>query len=195
MLAYPLVSRGERFPFAASRAEAFMLGSPAGEEEHFAALLLGVALVERLCFDVVDLLGAATDGQVTLTGGGTRSRAWCRLRADVLGRPVRLVEQSEAAVGMAILASSSSSSSSSSPSPPPAAGDLAGAAGGVPATAASDGLAAAAARMVRTREIIEPRAERAAALMRRYVRLVAEFERRGWLAAELADHARDRAGP
>ncbi len=29
VLAYPLVSRGERFPFAASRAQAFMLGSPA----------------------------------------------------------------------------------------------------------------------------------------------------------------------
>ena len=109
VLAYPLVSRGERFPFAAPRAEAFMLGSPAGEAEHFAALLLGVALVERLCFDAVDLLGAPTGGELTLTGGATRSRAWCQLRADVLGRPVRLVEQPEAAVGMAILAAAAAS--------------------------------------------------------------------------------------
>ena len=50
MLAYPLVSRGERFPFAAPDAEAFMLGTPAGDGEHAAALMQGVALVERLCF-------------------------------------------------------------------------------------------------------------------------------------------------
>jgi sugar (pentulose or hexulose) kinase len=167
VLAYPLVSRGERFPFAAPDAEAFLLGSPAGEAEHYAALLLGVAFVERLCFDYVDLLGAATSGQVTLTGGATNSRAWCQLRADVLGRPLRLVEQPEAAVGMAILA----------------------------ATAVEGGdLAATAARMVRTREVIEPRHDRAPSLSERYLRLVAELERRGWLGAALADHARARAG-
>jgi sugar (pentulose or hexulose) kinase len=165
VLAYPLVSRGERFPFAEPRAEAFMLGAPADEAEHFAALLLGVALVERLCFDVVDLLGAPTAGELTFTGGATRTRAWCQLRADVLGRPVRLVEQSEAAVGMAILAAS-----------------------------AGGGLAEAAARMVRTREVIEPRPDRAAPIVERYLRLVAELERRGWLGERLADHARARAG-
>ena len=51
VLAYPLVSRGERFPFAAPDAEAFMLGEPRDEAERYAALLQGVAFVERLCFD------------------------------------------------------------------------------------------------------------------------------------------------
>ena len=160
VLAYPLVSRGERFPFSAPGAEAFVLGEPADEAELFAALLHGVAFAERLCFDYVDLLGAPTDGELTLTGGATRSRHWCRLRADVLGRPVRLVEQSEAAFGMAVLA---------------AAGD--------------GGLAAAADRMVRMRAVIEPRADRAGPLLERYVRLVGELEERGWLGARLAEHA------
>ena len=53
MLAYPLVSRGERFPFAAPDAEAFMLGTPDGDGEHAAALMQGVALVERLCFEAL----------------------------------------------------------------------------------------------------------------------------------------------
>ena len=133
VLAYPLVSRGERFPFAAPNARPFVLGEPADEAEHFAALQQGVAFVERLCFDLLDRLDAPTSGELTLTGGGTRSRAWSQLRADVLGRAVRLVEQPEAAFGMAVLAASS---------------------------AGGSGLAATADAMVRTRERIEPRPER-----------------------------------
>jgi sugar (pentulose or hexulose) kinase len=162
VLSYPLVSRGERFPFRAPDAEPFVLGEPGDEAELYAALLLGVAFAERLCFDYVDLLGAPTGGELTLTGGATRSRWWCQLRADVLGRPVRLVEQSEAVFGMALLAA-----------------------------AAGGDLAAVAASMVRTREVIAPRA--GAAFTPRYLRLVAELERRGWLGAALADHARARA--
>ena len=166
VLAYPLVSRGERFPFAAPDAEAFTVGEPADEAERFAALLQGVAFVERLCLDYVGLLGAPTGGRLMLTGGATRSSAWCELRADVLGRPVRLVEQSEAAFGMAVLAASASR-------------------GG--------GLATAAHAMVRTRELIEPRPQRAASLLENYTRFVGELERRGWLASPLARHARERA--
>lgn len=166
VLAYPLVSRGERFPFAAADAEAFMLGEPADEGEHFAALLQGIAFVERLCFDYVDLLGASTAGELTLTGGATRSRYWCQLRADVLGRPVRLVEHAEAAFGMAILAASA----------------------GRDAAAVADG-------MVRTREVVEPRLDRVERFVEPYLRLVGELERCGWLGAPLADHARAARRP
>ena len=44
--------------------------------------------------------------------------------------------------------------------------------------------------MVRTREVLEPRADRAAPFTERYLRLVEELERRGWLGAPLAGHAR-----
>lgn len=164
VLAYPLVSRGERFPFAAADAEPFMLGEPAGEGEHFAALLHGVAFVERLCFDYVDLLGASTAGDLSLSGGGTRSRYWCQLRADVLNRPLRLVEHAQAAFGMAVLA----------------------------AAAGRDG-ADVADEMVRTRAVLEPRPDRAERFVEPYLRLVDELERRGWLRAPLARHARSRA--
>jgi len=164
VLAYPLLGRGERFPFVAPHAHGFLLGEPAGDGEHFASLLQGLAFVERLCFDYLDRLGAPTGGELSLTGGATRSRYWCQLRADVLGRPVRLVEQPEAAFGMAILAAS-----------------------------AGDELAGVAAGMVRTREIIEPRPDRVDAFTERYVRLVDELERRGWLGRDLAEHARTKA--
>ncbi|NUW42180.1 FGGY-family carbohydrate kinase [Nonomuraea rhodomycinica] len=101
---YPLVSRGERFPFAAPEAESFTLGEVADDVDRYAAILRGAAYVERLCFDYLDLLGAPVDGEIILTGGATRSAYWNRLRAGVLGRPVTLRENAEPALGMAALA-------------------------------------------------------------------------------------------
>jgi sugar (pentulose or hexulose) kinase len=166
-LAYPLVARGERFPFDAPQAHGFVVGEPAGDADHFAALLQGLAYVERLCLDYVSLLGAPVDGELSLTGGATRSRYWCQLRADVLGRPVRLPEQAESAFGMAILAAASTSGRT---------------------------CADVAAELCRTREVIEPRPDRADRFSEPYVRLVDELERRGWLDARVAQHARDRCG-
>jgi sugar (pentulose or hexulose) kinase len=166
-LAYPLVARGERFPFDAPQAHGFVVGEPAGDAEHFAALLQGLAYVERLCLDYVSLLGAPVDGELSLTGGATRSRYWCQLRADVLGRPVRLPEQAESAFGMAILAAASTSGRT---------------------------CADVAAELCRTREVIEPRPDRADRFGEPYVRLVDELERRGWLDGRVARHARDRCG-
>ncbi|NBE94982.1 carbohydrate kinase [Nonomuraea sp. KC401] len=154
---YPLVSRGERFPFAAPDAESFTLGDPADDVERYAAILLGAAFVERLSFDYLDLLGAPVDGEIILTGGATRSAYWTRLRADVLGRPVTLRENAEPAFGMAVLAACS------------AGGELAG--------------------MISTRAVVEPSG---ADLREPYLRFVGELERRGWLGAAAARHARER---
>ena len=164
VLAYPLASRGERFPFDAPEAEGFLLGRPADDGERFAALLQGLAFVERLCFDYVDSLGAPTEGELSLTGGATRGRYFSQLRADVLGRPLRLLENADPAAGMAVLAASGDRS-----------------------------VADAAAEMVRVREVIEPRENRSGNFSERYVRLVGELEERGWLDSALADHARARA--
>ena len=164
VIVYPLVSRGERFPFAVPEAEGFVLGEPADEADRFAGVLQGVAYVERLCFDYLDRLGAPADGELSLTGGATRSRYWCQLRADVLGREVRLPEHAEPAFGMALLAASG-----------------------------SRGLAETAADMVHVSEVIEPRGDRGERFREPYVRLVDELERRGWLEPAVAEHARRRA--
>jgi sugar (pentulose or hexulose) kinase len=161
-LAYPLVSRGERFPFAAPDAEGLLLGSTGDEADDYAALLQGVAYLERLCFDHLHLLGAPVDGDLTFTGGAARSAYWCRLRARVLGRPVILPADPEAALGAAVLAAS--------PGRP---------------------VAEVAAAMVAVRETIDPeppdgRFDEA------YLRFVTELERRGWLPGPTAEHARTR---
>lgn len=163
VLAYPLASaRGERFPFVAADAEPFVLGSPRDDAELYAAMLQGVAYIERLCFDYLQMLGASVGGRVLLTGGATRSRYWCQLRADILGRPVALPESAEPALGMAVLAASPGRSP-----------------------------AEVAAEMVRIREVIEPRPDAAARFVEPYRRFVDELEDRGWLPAGPASHARE----
>ncbi len=165
VLAYPLLGRGERFPFAADDAEGFLVGDPADEAEHFAALLQGLACFERLCFDYLHLLGAPIDGELSLTGGAARNRYLCQLRADSLERPVRLPENAEPALGMAVLAASVGRST-----------------------------ADAAAEMVRVGEVIEPRPDRVERFREPYARLLTELEERGWLDASVVAHARARAG-
>ncbi|MFG2492011.1 FGGY-family carbohydrate kinase [Streptomyces caniferus] len=167
-VAYPLVSGGgERFPFRAPDAEPFVLGEVATRAAGFHAWLLGVACLERLCFDYLHHLGAPVDGPLTLTGGGARNAYWCQLRADVLGRPVRLPQQAEGALGMAVLA----------------------------ATSSGAGLGEAAAAMVRIDRELAPAPARTARYAPVYLRFIDALTRRGWLDQAVADHARRRAAP
>jgi sugar (pentulose or hexulose) kinase len=164
MLAYPLASAGERFPFVAPGARGFELGGDGSEADRFAAILQGVGYVERLCYDYLDLLGAPIDGELLLTGGAAKNQYWCQLRADILGCRVALPDNAEPAFGMAVLAAS--------PGRDPA--DV-------------------AAEMVRIKVTIDPRAGSAERFGASYLNLVDELEGRGWLGAVLAGHARNRA--
>ncbi|MGW6280820.1 FGGY-family carbohydrate kinase [Kribbella sp. NPDC055071] len=127
---YPLTKTGERFPFVASRAERFTLGATPDDLHTYAAVLQGVAFIERLAFEHLVGLGADPIRSVSLTGGATRSGYWNQLRADVLGVPVELPAVPDPAFGMAILAAS----------------------GGA--------LTETARRMVRVDHILEPRGQR-----------------------------------
>ncbi|WP_335936316.1 FGGY-family carbohydrate kinase [Streptomyces sp. PTD5-9] len=167
VIAYPLAGTGERFPFVAPEATGFLLGEPADAAEHWAALLTGTALVERLCLDYLDLLGAPLHGRLTFTGGAVRSGYWSRLRADVLGRPVYIPRSGEPALGMAALAAYGARDAAT--------------------------LAGAANRMVRLRHVLRPHPARTAWYTEPYLTLVDELERRGWLPGPVAAHARARA--
>lgn len=164
-VAYPLVSRGERFPFRAPDATALLLGTPVDDADHWAALLQGVGFAERLCLDYLHHLGAPLDGPLTFTGGAARSPYWNQLRVDILGRPARIPEQPEPALGMAALAGH-----------------------GV----TGDPLPDLAARMVRVRTVLEPDPARTALFAAPYARLVDALTGRGWLPADVAAHAHSR---
>ena len=108
LLAYPLVRHGERFPFVAPDAEGFIVGAPDQEQVHpdllYTAFLEGVALLERLAYDVVTALGAPVIGSIYTVGGATHSQLWLRIRASVCNRPFIVPEVADTAMGAALLA-------------------------------------------------------------------------------------------
>jgi sugar (pentulose or hexulose) kinase len=159
-VAYPLVSRGERFPFVRPHAEGFLLGTPRSDADRYAAVLQGVAYVERLCYAYLETLGARVDGRTMVTGGGSRSAYWTQLRADVLGRPLHLAAQSEPAFGMAVLAAAGNGS-----------------------------LSVTARRMVRLVGVVEPRPGAAERFAEPFGLFVDELLRRGYIDSPLAKHA------
>ena len=164
VVTYPLASQGERFPFSVPDAEGFTLGETTDEGDRYAAILQGVAYIERLCFDYLNYVGAAVEGDLSFTGGATQSSYWSQLRADILQRPVRLPEDAEAARGMSVLAASSESS-----------------------------IVETASCMVRIKTIVEPRYEKKKQLLDNYLRLVEALAGRGWIGKDLFTHAEERA--
>lgn len=156
-LIYPLTARGERFPFHDPGAEGFALGAARDEGDHFAALLQGIAYVERIGVAALAQLGAPVTEPLALTGGAARSRYWCQLRADVLGRPVELPRHPEAAVGMAVLAASAGGS-----------------------------LRATAAALIDPGERIDPRPDRVERFAERFGAFADALVTRGWLSPDLA---------
>jgi sugar (pentulose or hexulose) kinase len=155
VVVYPLVGRGERFPFAAPDAETFSLGDAADEVDRYRALLEGVAFVERLGYERLADLGAVVDPPVAVSGGGSGSRVWNRIRATVLGGPVMETPAATTALGACILA---------------AAGTL------------HPDLAAATEAMAAAGELVEPADGERGTLEDSYRRFVAAVTERGWLA-------------
>jgi len=167
-LAYPLVRTGERFPFRSGTAQGFWLPEPNDRAARYAAGLQGVALFERLCYDVLDEAigsrggdifingGDSRGGDVYSTGGGSRSDVWMQCRADVTGRVIHRPACGESAFGTAILAA---------------------------AGATGCGISAAIRQMVRIGQSFVPNGQRAAEYETLFDRFRAELTRRGWLHA------------
>ncbi|MFF2325695.1 MULTISPECIES: FGGY family carbohydrate kinase [unclassified Streptomyces] len=92
---------GERAPFVEPRLRAELTGvsletTPA---DLVRAVCEGIGFAARHCLEAAGLTGT-----LALCGGGTRSPAWMRLFADVLGRPVRIVEGEVGARGAVLAA-------------------------------------------------------------------------------------------
>jgi xylulokinase len=107
LIVYPLVRTGERFPFVAPKAEGFVLGSPLGDGQLYAAHLEGVGYLERMAYDLLDELGGEIGPRIFAVGGGARSLVWLQVRANILGKSLLRPRTPEAAMGVAILAASS----------------------------------------------------------------------------------------
>lgn len=154
LLVYPLVRRGERFPFVVPEAERFVVGRPRYRLELYAAHLEGVAYLERLGYETLQGLGLEVGPAVTITGGGARSAVWSRVRAAVLNRRLLRPEAAESAMGACLLAASAVWFESVGP---------------------------AAAAMVRIAETIEPDPALVEAYAPRYAGFVQECRERGYI--------------
>ena len=161
---YPLLGRGERFPFVASDAEGFWLGEPGDDDERYRAVLEGVAFLERLAYARLARLGARSEDPVRSAGAGGRSPVWATIRATVLGRPVAVAERADTASGAAVLA---------------AAGTL------------HPDLPAAVSAMVAEGEEVTPVDGEREALDASYGRFVDALAERGWIGDDLQEAAGD----
>jgi len=104
IISYPLVGKGERFPFVDPNAEAFMVGDISSRETHFAALMEGVGFAERFCFERMESLGCEVGPVIYTSGGACKSIPWLRIRASILNRRLKVPEIVDAAMGSALLA-------------------------------------------------------------------------------------------
>jgi erythritol kinase (D-erythritol 1-phosphate-forming) len=96
---------GERAPFVESGARARLDGLTlhTSTGELVRAVCEGIAFAARHCFEAASA-GGTTLQDVTCCGGGTRSRHWLQLFADVLGREVRVAAKPEVGAYGAVLA-------------------------------------------------------------------------------------------
>lgn len=104
-LCWPLVGKGERFPFVNPNAEGF---EPHGcdEETLYICYLEGVGYIEKLAYQTLEGLGAKTKDVIRIAGGATKSILWNKIRASILGKTLILPQNTQAAAGAAILAAS-----------------------------------------------------------------------------------------
>jgi sugar (pentulose or hexulose) kinase len=176
-IAYPLVGRGERFPFVADDATGvwpFDLDH-ADDDQVFSAILHGVAFLERLAVETVASAGFDVTGPYFVTGGGSRNPIWNRLRSDMLGRRVRVPVGSEGAAGMAMLAAAGVAAANQPPDGRHASG------------ASASPLAAVATRMLGSSQPIDPDPRRHERLGEGYAEFVGALSARGWLAEPPTD--------
>jgi xylulokinase len=104
VVCYVLPGQGERFPFANSQAESFMIGNPRDAGESYAAQLQSIGFVERWGYETLEECGVKIGDRVLSTGAAAKSPVLAQLRANILGRTVAQSRYPIAAFGAAILA-------------------------------------------------------------------------------------------
>ncbi|MBI2619853.1 MAG: xylulokinase [Ignavibacteriales bacterium] len=105
LLFLPYLS-GERTPYPDPHARAAFIGLTVrhGKSHMIRSVLEGVAFSLRDCLELMKAMDIQAD-DVRVSGGGARSKLWCRILADVLGTRLSTVTSTEGApYGAALLA-------------------------------------------------------------------------------------------
>ncbi len=105
---YPLIKIGERFPVADAIKQPKLLPRPESDIEFFQGILEGIATIENQGYQKLVELGAPVLKSVRSVGGGSKNKAWTRIRENELKvdmlSDIRESEFTEAAYGSALLA-------------------------------------------------------------------------------------------
>jgi sugar (pentulose or hexulose) kinase len=104
-VAWPLLQKGERFPFFSPDARGFL---PEGADDGLllAAGMEGVAYIEKMAYERIEHLSGEKVEKVYSAGGGSNSDLWMKIRASVLDLPIQKMKNTSGAAGAAILAAS-----------------------------------------------------------------------------------------
>ena len=100
---YPLLKRGERFPFSDPDYAPRLEPRPEDDAIFFQAVLEGISEIERLGYDRLAELGAAQLKSIRTVGGGSKNPTWTRMRQIALGIAFKPSKSTEAAIGTAAL--------------------------------------------------------------------------------------------
>jgi len=103
-LAYPLMRKGERFPFIDPDATSVFIGKVENEYHRYTTYLEAVAHVERLAISVLEGAGITVGNKVYTVGGGASSDYWLQIRSDVLQKEIYRPRVIESAFGCMIVA-------------------------------------------------------------------------------------------
>lgn len=99
--------QGSGIPELNEKATGVYYGIHAGHTRgHFIrAIMEGLAIALKRMLECEEELGA-TMTEIRSLGGGSKSKAWCQIKADILGMPVKVINNSESTpcMGCAILA-------------------------------------------------------------------------------------------
>ncbi|MGS2763059.1 FGGY-family carbohydrate kinase [Sinomicrobium sp. M5D2P9] len=104
-MSFPLIQKGERFPFMAPEAVGFH-PNDIPKTVLYASNMEGVAFVERMAYTLAQKLSGENIEAVYTAGGGSNSPLWLKIRSSVLNLPVYKMKYTSGAFGAAVLAAS-----------------------------------------------------------------------------------------
>ena len=103
-IVYPLNGTGERFPISNSDFVEIESTKPKSEAEEFRSILEGIAFAERLSYEILEKAGGPKISNLNSVGGGTKSKLWSQIRANVMNIPITTRESAGSDLGVAMLA-------------------------------------------------------------------------------------------
>ncbi len=103
---YPLNEPGERFPINDPNLQPRLCPRPDNKTDFLQAILEGIATIEARCYVDIEARVGARPSKIYTAGGGAKNPTWTAIRERALGQKPRISQHSEAAIGVAKLASS-----------------------------------------------------------------------------------------